>query len=78
MCARTVSEKLSVRQLPLQAAPRQAAMAPQLSSPGKRPKSRQSHALPLDNIAILTAYTKKVSELAYQTAANIAQSNFYT
>jgi hypothetical protein len=52
-------------------------MAPQLSPPGKRPKRRQN-AVPLDTIAILTAYSKKASELAYQTAATITQSNFYT
>jgi hypothetical protein len=66
MCARAVSDEQSVRQL-----------APQLSPPGKRPKRRQN-AVPLDTIAILTAYSKKASELAYQTAATITQSKFYT
>jgi hypothetical protein len=34
--------------------------------------------VPLDTIAILTAYSKKASEFTYQTAATITQSNFYT
>lgn len=79
MCARTVSDEHSVQQMALQAAPRHVSMAPQLSPPGKRPKgNRVAPALPMDNIAVLTAYTKKASEFAYQTAATIAQSNFYT